>query len=121
MAAMEQLVDRGLVKYIGVRNFSVGELDEAMSVMENYPIVSNQVIYNLKKRDIERDILPFCLERNISILAYTPLADGSLAKLVSSNKTNMVARLFHKEDTDSSVFESLFIVEVSSILGFCWE
>ncbi|MEE2687664.1 MAG: aldo/keto reductase, partial [Chloroflexota bacterium] len=34
MTAMEQLVDRGLVRYIGVSNFSVGELDEAMSVME---------------------------------------------------------------------------------------
>ena len=107
MTAMEQLVDRGLVKYIGVSNFSVGELDEAMSVMENYPIVSNQVIYNLKRRDIERDILPFCLERNISILAYTPLADGSLAKSVSSNMTNKVARLFHKEDSDSSLLESI--------------
>ena len=107
MKAMEQLVDRGLVKYIGVSNFSVGELDEAMSVMENYPIVSNQVIYNLKKREIERDILPFCLERNISIFAYTPLADGTLAKSASSNMTNRVSRLLHKEGSDSSVLESI--------------
>lgn len=107
MKAMEQLVDRGLVKYIGVSNFSVGELDEAMSVMENYPIVSNQVIYNLKKREIERDILPFCLERNISIFAYTPLADGSLAKSASSKMTNRVSRLLHKEGSDSPVIESI--------------
>ena len=107
MKAMEQLVDRGLVKYIGVSNFSVGELDEAMSVMENYPIVSNQVIYNLKKREIERDILPFCLERNISIFAYTPLADGSLAKSASSKMTNRVSRLLHKEGSDSPVLESI--------------
>jgi len=103
MMAMEQLVDRGLIKYIGVSNFSVGELDEAMSAMENYPIVSNQVIYNLKNREIERDILPFCLENNISVLAYTPLADGTLADGSSSRITNKVARIFNKSNQDSNI------------------
>ena len=103
MMAMEQLVDRGLIKYIGVSNFSVGELDEAMSAMENYPIVSNQVIYNLKNREIERDILPFCLENNISVLAYTPLADGILVDGSSSRITNKVARIFNKSNQDSNI------------------
>ena len=103
MMAMEQLVDRGLIKYIGVSNFSVVELDEAMSAMENYPIVSNQVIYNLKNREIERDILPFCLENNISVLAYTPLADGTLVDGSSSRITNKVARIFNKSNQDSNI------------------
>ena len=103
MMAMEQLVDRGWIKYIGVSNFSVGELDEAMSAMENYPIVSNQVIYNLKRREIERDILPFCLENNISVLAYTPLADGTLADGSSLRITNKVGRIFNKSNKDSNI------------------
>ncbi|NQW23302.1 MAG: aldo/keto reductase [SAR202 cluster bacterium] len=78
MRAMEQLVDRGLVRYIGVSNFSVAELKEAQQAMSKYPIVSNQVLYNLKKRDIERDLIPYCAENNITVIAYTPLADGSL-------------------------------------------
>lgn len=79
MRAMEELVDSGMVKHIGVSNFSVRELAEASSVMTKYPIVSNQVLYNLKRRDIESELIPYCQQNNITVLAYTPLADGSLA------------------------------------------
>ena len=41
--------------------------------------MSNQVLYSLKDREIERDLLPYCQEQGITIIAYTPLADGSLA------------------------------------------
>ena len=78
MGAMETLVDSGLVRYVGVSNFSVGELQEAQAFMAKYPIVSNQVLYNLKKRDIEKDLIPYCQENQITIMAYTPLAEGSL-------------------------------------------
>ena len=47
--------------------------------MPNIPIVSNQVLYNLKRRGIERDLIPYCAERGVTVMAYTPLADGSLA------------------------------------------
>ena len=79
MRAMEELVGRGLVRYIGVSNFSVSQMREAQAAAANNPIVSNQVLYNLKRRDIERDLVPFCEEHGITIMAYTPLADGSLA------------------------------------------
>jgi diketogulonate reductase-like aldo/keto reductase len=79
MQAMEALVDRGQVRYIGVSNFSVRELRAAQEAMTKYPIVSNQVLYNLNRREIERDLLPYCQEHQITILAYTPLDDGRLA------------------------------------------
>ena len=79
MRAMEELVDRGMVRYIGVSNFSVPEMQEAQAAMPKYPIVCNQVLYNLKRRGIERDLIPYCEERGITVMAYTPLADGSLA------------------------------------------
>ena len=78
MRAMEELVDRGIVRYIGVSNFSVSQLREARQAMTKYPVVSNQVLYNLKRRQIERDLIPYCEENNITVIAYTPLADGSL-------------------------------------------
>ena len=78
LRAMEQLVDRGQVKYIGVSNFSTDELREARAAMRHYPIVSNQVLYNLKAREIEQDLLPYCQQHNVTILAYTPLDDGRL-------------------------------------------
>ena len=79
MRAMEELVDSGMVRYIGVSNFSVGELQEAQAAMSNYPIVSNQVLYSLQARYIERDLLPYCQEHHVIVIAYTPLTDGSLA------------------------------------------
>jgi diketogulonate reductase-like aldo/keto reductase len=80
MRAMETLVDAGQVKYIGVSNFSLRELRAAQAAMTKYPIVANQVLYNLNRRDIERDLLPYCQEHNITIIAYTPLDDGRLAQ-----------------------------------------
>ena len=79
MRAMETLVDRGVVRYIGVSNFSVPDMREAQAAMSKYPIVCNQVLYNLKRRSIERDTIPYCEENRITVMAYTPLADGSLA------------------------------------------
>ena len=58
MRAMETLVDRGMVRYVGVSNFSVAEMREAQAAMSKYPIVCNQVLYNLKRRRIERDLIP---------------------------------------------------------------
>jgi len=79
MGAMEELVNAGKVRYIGVSNFSVAELREAQEAMTKHPIVSNQVLYNLNARLIEQDTLQYCQENGITIMAYTPLADGSLA------------------------------------------
>ena len=79
MRAMEELIDAGKVRYVGVSNFSVNELQEAQEVMTKHPIVSNQVLYNLNSRRIEHDLLPYCQENGITVMAYTPLADGSLA------------------------------------------
>ena len=79
MRAMEDLVDSGMVRYVGVSNFSLRQLQEAQAAMTRHPIVSNQVLYSLKQRSIERDLLPYCQQNGISIMAYTPLASGSLA------------------------------------------
>ena len=79
MSAMAALVGAGTVKYVGVSNFSVKQLGEAQAAMANVPIVSNQVLYSLKRREIERELLPYCQDNQVTIIAYTPLADGSLA------------------------------------------
>ncbi|MGE0822231.1 MAG: aldo/keto reductase [Candidatus Binatia bacterium] len=78
MRAMETLVNRGQVKYIGVSNFSLRQLQEAQAIMRNHPVVSNQVLYNLNSRDIERDLLPYCQKHAVTIIAYTPLDSGRL-------------------------------------------
>ncbi|HSC35670.1 MAG TPA: aldo/keto reductase [Thermodesulfobacteriota bacterium] len=79
MRAMETLVDRGVVRFIGVSNFDLDDLREAEGALRHTPIVSNQVLYNLNERGIERGLLPYCFENRITVLAYTPLDDGNLA------------------------------------------
>lgn len=76
MAAMEELVDQGKVRFIGVSNFSLRELKRARAAMRKHPIVSNQVRYNLIDRHIESDLLGFCRSNAVSIIAYSPLARG---------------------------------------------
>jgi len=78
MKAMQELVDRGLVRFIGVSNFDIDEIEEAQSYLNNYQIVSNQVRYNLNDRSIEKDLMPYCQEKAVTIMAYTPLDDGNL-------------------------------------------
>jgi len=80
MKAMEKLVDEGKIRYIGVSNFSLNELEEAQSAMSKYDIVSNQVEYNIMVREIEDDLIPFCRKENITVIAYSPLARGAIFK-----------------------------------------
>ena len=80
MRALEKLVDRGWVSYVGVSNFSAAQMREAQHCFPNYPIVSNQVLYNLRSRDIERELLPYCLDNDVTVMAYTPLDAGRLCR-----------------------------------------
>lgn len=78
MRAMEELVDDGKIRYIGVSNFNVEELIEAQNAMQKYELVSNQMEYSVIVRDIEKNILDFCTDNKITIICYSPLATGSI-------------------------------------------
>jgi diketogulonate reductase-like aldo/keto reductase len=96
MRAMETLVERGIVRFIGVSNFDMDDLEEAESALRNTPIVSNQVLYNLNERVIENYLLPHCERHGITVIAYTPLDDGNLAsrpRFMSSKKTKVLEKV----------------------------
>jgi len=76
MAAMERLVELGKIRFIGVSNFSVSELRKAQAALSKNRIASNQVRYSLVERTIERSVLPYCKQNEISVIAYSPLATG---------------------------------------------
>jgi len=78
--AMEQLVDEGKIRYIGVSNFSLAQVKEAEDTFSKYKLVSLQNEYNLAKRELETDLLPYCAKNNIVIMPYFPLAHGKLTK-----------------------------------------
>ncbi len=76
MRAMEHLADLGLIRHIGVSNFSVKELSDAQSVMKRYEIVSNQVEYSPFAKDVEHGLTDFCKREKVTVIAYSPLARG---------------------------------------------
>src|SRR5438552_8396362 len=78
MAAMEELVEQGKIRFIGVSNFSVAELKKAQAALSKYKIVSNQVRYRLMERSIELELLHYCQENRVTVIAYSPLAQGLL-------------------------------------------
>ncbi len=75
MRALNDLKQQGKIRAIGVSNFSREQLAEAMQYGR---IDSLQPPYNLFWRGVEQDLMPYCVEQNISILAYSPLAQGLL-------------------------------------------
>jgi aryl-alcohol dehydrogenase-like predicted oxidoreductase len=75
-AAMSGLVQAGKVRYIGVSNFDVAEMRRAEAVA---PVDSLQPPYSLVKRAIEDEILPYCRERNIGVIVYSPMQSGLLS------------------------------------------
>ena len=80
MRAMEELVDQGKVKFIGVSNFYLRDLEEAQACMRKNKIVANQVKYSLVQRGIEKDMLPYCQQHGITVIAYSPLDKGVLTR-----------------------------------------
>jgi diketogulonate reductase-like aldo/keto reductase len=82
MRAMEELVARGLVRLIGVSNFDVGELRAARAALARERLACNQVLYHLRDRRIERDLLPDCETERIAVVGYTPLARGGFLRSV---------------------------------------
>jgi diketogulonate reductase-like aldo/keto reductase len=77
MRAMEKLVADGLIKYIGVSNFDIQELKEAEEALKNEQMACNQVLYHLGNRGIEQRLLPYCTEKGIAIVGYSPFGHGN--------------------------------------------
>ena len=75
MSALAEFRDEGKVRYLGVSSFSAEGMQEALRVQ---PFCSNQVAYNLFDREIEADVVPFCAEKGVDILAHSSLAKGLL-------------------------------------------
>jgi aryl-alcohol dehydrogenase-like predicted oxidoreductase len=75
-ATLRQLQAEGKTRAVGVSNFTRAQLEEFHSVC---PIAAFQPPYNMLQRDIERDSLPWCRERNVAVCIYWPLMKGLLA------------------------------------------
>ncbi len=76
MRAMDKLVQDGKVRYVGVSNYNVSLLEASLSVRH---VDSLQPPYSILRPAVEKEILPFCLENGIGVIAYSPLTSGLLS------------------------------------------
>jgi aryl-alcohol dehydrogenase-like predicted oxidoreductase len=80
MEALDRLASQGKVRAVGVSNYTVEEIQTAMKIR---PVASVQPPYSMLRRDVEKDLLPYCREHHIGVLAYSPLQLGILTGKVT--------------------------------------
>jgi diketogulonate reductase-like aldo/keto reductase len=85
VAAFEQLRAAGKIRAWGVSNFDLDQMQELFRVADGHRCATNQVPYSLKNRHIERDVLPWCAQHNVPVMAYSPL--GGDNNLVVGDRT----------------------------------
>ncbi len=73
VAKFEQLRAAGKIRRWGVSNFEADQMEDLFSVPDGHRCATNQVPYSISNRYIERDILPWCQQHNMPVMAYSPL------------------------------------------------
>jgi len=76
--AMNTLVEQGKIRLWGVSNLDLDDMAELTEQPSGGSVQTNQLLYNLSRRGIEYDLLPWCRERNVPIMAYSPIEQGRL-------------------------------------------
>jgi diketogulonate reductase-like aldo/keto reductase len=100
-----RLKQQGKVREFGVSNFDVDDLEEVAAVPGGAEVFTNQVLYNLTRRGIEWDLLPWCRDRKMPVMAYSPVEQGRLpakvdaiARKVNANRFQLaLAWLLHQD------------------------
>ncbi len=118
MRALERLYKEGKIRAIGVSNFAVRDLEEARSALSTTDIVSNQVQYSLLHQEVEKQVLPYCRQEGITILAWSPLAKGALTgKYTVQNKPQDPLRKDHTLFANQNLEAALGLLRVLEAIG----
>ncbi|MFC3457790.1 MULTISPECIES: aldo/keto reductase [Massilia] len=78
LEAFDALLRAGKIRYWGVSNFDTADMEELLALRGGEAVAANQVLYNLTRRGIEFDLLPWCRQRTLPVMAYSPLEQGRL-------------------------------------------
>lgn len=96
IGGLNDAVDRGLVKAIGLSNYNLDQLKRAMTITK-HPIVALQNVYNiLSKKDVSTELFKFCHKNNISIVAYRPVERKLLADKCTNEVVLAIAKKYGK-------------------------
>jgi aryl-alcohol dehydrogenase-like predicted oxidoreductase len=115
---MARLREEGKVRFIGVSNFTVQQMKRAMKIA---PITSLQPPYSLVAREVEEDILPFCMRNNIGVIVYSPMYSGLLAGAMTRQRiANLAPDDWRRRDQnfqEPNLSRNLRLVEVLREVG----
>src|SRR5450631_198097 len=76
IASFEELVSAGKIRSWGLSNFDVADLEDAWRIAGPRRISCNQVLYHLKVRDIEAEVVPWCVRHEVALVGYSPFGSG---------------------------------------------
>jgi aryl-alcohol dehydrogenase-like predicted oxidoreductase len=117
-SAMAQLQKEGKVRWIGVSNFDVDQLERARAIA---PITSLQPPYSLIRREVEEDILPYCSAKDIGVIVYSPMASGLLTGAMTRQRAaNLPSSDWRSRDiefTEPKLSKNLALVERLRAIG----
>jgi aryl-alcohol dehydrogenase-like predicted oxidoreductase len=115
---MMTLQQQGKVKFIGVSNFDVGQMNLAKKIA---PITSLQPPYSLINREVEKEILPYCLSENIGVIVYSPMGSGLLTgKMIRERIAKLPDDDWRKKSSDFNepgLSKNLLLVEKLKEIG----
>ncbi len=115
---MARLKEEGLVRHIGVSNFSVDQLRRIIPIA---PVSTLQPPYSMLRPAIEQTLLPFCLEQNIGVIVYSPMLSGMLSGAMTRERAaNFSAddwRRNNKEFQEPRLSANLELVELLKRIG----
>jgi diketogulonate reductase-like aldo/keto reductase len=78
LAGFHKLLAAGKIRHWGVSNFDDADMRELFALGGGEQVATDQVLYNLSRRGVERDLLPLCRSRRIAVMAYSPIEQGRL-------------------------------------------
>ena len=110
MEAVSRLIEQGKVRAAGVSNYSVTQMQEAETSLN---LASNQVPYSMVRREIEADVVPYCLEHHKAILVYSPLQLGLLTGKIKPGQEFGAGDL----RTGHRFFTPEFVTRVNAVLN----
>ena len=89
---LQELQQEGLIRHWGVSNFDVADMEELFSVPGGEECFANEDLYNVDKRGVEFDLLPWQKEKGVNFIGYSPFNSGSGDSIRITNNLKMVAR-----------------------------
>ncbi|MGP4804983.1 aldo/keto reductase [Agrobacterium cavarae] len=111
VAAFEKLKRSGKIRDWGVSNFDTDDMEELFEVENGRNCAVNQVLYNLSRRGVEYDLLPWCQEKGLPLMAYSPIEQG---RILNNHELIRIAKAYQATPAQVAL---AFLLERDGVLA----